>query len=74
MFTRQNIVRLLLAGLLLALLAVPLLGATPGSGMAANDSPDSTLLYHSSPTDNAGIAIACTTGDPGGGGNGGGGC
>ena len=73
MFTRQNLVRFLLAGVLLALLAVPVFGAALGSGsMAATDSPDSTLLYHSSPTDGAGVAIACTTGDPGG--NSGGGC
>jgi hypothetical protein len=70
MFTRQNLVRLMLAGLLLALLAVPVLGAALGSGLAANDSPDSTLLYHSSPTDSAGVAIACIP-DPTGGQGGG---
>ena len=37
MFTRQNIVRLLLVGLLLALLAVPVLGVAFGTGVAAND-------------------------------------
>jgi hypothetical protein len=72
MFTRQNVARLLLVGLLLALLAVPVLGVVLGTGVAANDGADSTLLYHASPTDGAGVAIACTTGDPGG--NNGGGC
>lgn len=73
MFTRQNLVRFVLAGLLLALLAVPVLGAALGSGhMAATDNSDSTLLFHNSPTEGAGVVIACTTGDPGG--NGGGGC
>lgn len=71
MFTRQNVIRLVLAGLLLALLAVPILGAALDSGVAANDAPDSTLLYHVSPTDGAGVAIACNQGDPGGGQGGG---
>jgi hypothetical protein len=71
MFTRQNVARLLLAGLLLALLAVPILGAAMHNGVAANDTPHSTLLYHVSPTDSAGTAIACVPGDPGGGQGGG---
>lgn len=69
MFTRRNIIRLLLAGLLLALLAVPVLGVALDSGVAANDAPDSTLIYNVSPTNDAGVAIACQTG-----GNQGGGC
>lgn len=70
MFTRQNVVRLLLVGLLLALLAVPVLGVALGTGLAANDNPDSTLLYRTSPTV-GGVAIACDV-DPGG--SQGGGC
>lgn len=72
MFTRQNIVRLLLAGLLLALLAVPVLGVALGTGVAANDANDSTLVFNLSPVHTGGIAIACNTGDPGG--SHGGGC
>jgi hypothetical protein len=71
MFTRQNIIRLLLVGLLLALMAVPVVGVALGSDVAANDGPDSTLLYHISPMDGGGIAIACQSGDPGGGQGGG---
>jgi hypothetical protein len=66
MFTRQNFVRLILAGLLLALLAFPVLGAALDSGVAANDSLDSTLVHRISPADGGGQAIACIP-DPTGG-------
>jgi hypothetical protein len=62
MFTRQNVVRLLLAGLLLALLAVPVLGIALGTGVATNDVNDSTLVFNLSPVDGSGVAIACQTG------------
>lgn len=66
MFTRQHVYRFLLVGLLLALLAIPVLGAALDGSVAANDSSDSTLIFNASPTV-GGVAIVCNTGDPGGG-------
>jgi hypothetical protein len=71
MFTRQNLVRLLLAGLLLALLAVPVLGAALDSGVAANDGFDSILIFNTGPTESSGVEIVCIPGDPTGGQGGG---
>ena len=72
MFTRQNVLRLVLAVLLLASMAVPVLGAAVESGLAAAGSPDSAVLYHFNPSSDQGVAIACQTGDPSG--EGGSGC
>lgn len=68
MFTRQNLVRLLLACLLLALLVVPVFGAVGGSSLAVTGSPESTVYHQTMPGDGSGVAIACVPGDPGGGG------
>ena len=71
MFTRKNVLRLLLVGLLLALLAVPVLGGMVGAGVAAVVAPDGALLYHGGSEAADGVAVACVPGDPGGGQGGG---
>lgn len=64
MFTRKNLIRLLFVGLLLAMLAVPIVGTALENQLATTDSDQFSLIQ--SGTLETGTAIACNCPDPGG--------
>ena len=66
--TRQNLVRFLLACLLLAMLVVPVVGQTFDAQAANDDSSFDFTLFQGEGMETAPSAvIACACGDPGGG-------
>lgn len=73
MLTRQNVLRLLLLGLLLAALVVPIVGmGVAGQVDGALDAVDAILIQGDGPAGQPAAIIACD--DPGGSGGSGGGC
>ncbi len=74
MLTRQNVLRLLLLGLLLAALLVPVVGMSVAGNVAGalDDAPFQRLIQGDGPTGQPAAIIACD--DPGGSGGSGGGC